>query len=139
MGPSLFQFSQNISERIIGPHYVDTPPEDLDEASNRHFIIGIDENQILDEEESDDVVAGDFENRNAGVPSLENFADRFEAQFFVYPQHERPLHGRHDLLDCDIPVCEGTRHGIGSLLINLVFLDVNFEYLHHFGACVRRR
>ena len=102
MGLSLLENRQDVSKGIVGPHQVNISSKNLDERSDRDTVFWIQKNEILHEEQPDDVVSGDFKDRDTRIPSLENLSDGFKTESFVDFQHEGLLHGRHGVLDRNI-------------------------------------
>lgn len=58
MRASLFELSKDIPQFIRWPDNVDTSTKDLNKTSNRGFIFGVNEDEILDEQQSNDIVFG---------------------------------------------------------------------------------
>mmetsp|Transcript_21978 Transcript_21978/g.54292 ORF Transcript_21978/g.54292 Transcript_21978/m.54292 type:complete len:232 (-) Transcript_21978:851-1546(-) len=129
MGFSLFQFGQNITKVVIGPDHVHTTTKDLNKTSNGDFIFWINENQILDKEQTNDIVPRDFIDRNSRVASLEDFGNVFKTELVIYIEHKGTLQRCHDVFNAHILVRQGTLHGSRRLLVKDIFLDVNLQKL----------
>jgi hypothetical protein len=114
---TLFQFTQNVSQNIIGPDHMNTSSKDLDKTLDGNLVRWINENEILDKQQSNNVVLcgvvwrasdnpvydtsyqlppmnpqhaypGDFINRNPTKSSLENLGYCFKVQLVVNIDHE---------------------------------------------------
>lgn len=56
MRPTLLELTENVAKLVVRPHNMYTPTEYLDKVCNTRLIFGVNENEILDKEQSNAVV-----------------------------------------------------------------------------------
>ena len=113
------------------------PTKNLHKVSHAGVVLWIDEDQVLDEEETDHIVRINLVDRDAREAALEDFGDGFEAETVVDLEHEGAFDGSHDVRHRDGLVQESACHGGGHVLVHALFGDLDLEQFEHLPRTVR--
>mmetsp|Transcript_19867 Transcript_19867/g.30570 ORF Transcript_19867/g.30570 Transcript_19867/m.30570 type:complete len:278 (-) Transcript_19867:480-1313(-) len=125
--PSLLKIAEDVTQRIVRPHPVQAPAENLHEMPHRHVIPRIDKNEILHQQQPNHVVLARLVHGYPAETAPKYLPHGDEIQHIDAGQHKHVLQRRHGVPHRHVVILQRPAHGGPRLSVHASLLHV---YLH---------